>query len=289
VDPQPDTFGVTLRRWRDRLDPRDVGLPARRTRRATGLRREELADLAGLSVDYLVRLEQGRASTPSAQVVSTLARALQLSGSERDHLFLVAGLLPPSDGQVPTHVPPGVRRVLALLDDLPVGVFTARWDLLSWSPQWPALLGEPDTGHPGDPNLVRATFGGEADRRLIARWPVHAAAGHAGMETALVADLRHAAATYPADRALAELIAHARTTSARFAELWDTGAVGVHASARKTVQHPVVGDVTVDCDVLSVPGTDIKLVVYSAAAGTPDADKLDFLRVAGPVDAAPVR
>ncbi len=91
------SLAATLRVWRDRLAPAEVGLPAGRSRRAAGLRREELADLAGVSVDYVVRLEQGRATTPSGQVVAALARALQLARAERDHLHGLAGLQPPGD------------------------------------------------------------------------------------------------------------------------------------------------------------------------------------------------
>src|ERR1700748_715447 len=104
-------LGATIRAWRDRLTPADAGLPAGRARRAAGLRREELADLAGVSVDYVVRLEQGRATTPSAQVVSALARALRLSRQERDHLYRLAGLQPPLDGMINDHIPPGTPRV----------------------------------------------------------------------------------------------------------------------------------------------------------------------------------
>ena len=98
-------LGATIRAWRDRLTPTEVGLPSGRARRAAGLRREELAELAGVSVDYVVRLEQGRASTPSAQVVSALARALRLSRPERDHLYRLAGLQPPPDGMINDHIP----------------------------------------------------------------------------------------------------------------------------------------------------------------------------------------
>src|ERR1039457_1215310 len=140
-DSQGD-LGALLRSWRDRLSPVDVGLPAGDSRRGGGLRREELASLAGLSVDYVVRLEQGRARRPSAQVAASLARALQLSDAERDHLFVVAGLLPPSPGEVPAHIPPGVQRLVARLGEIPLAVFTASWDLISWSPLWAALLGE---------------------------------------------------------------------------------------------------------------------------------------------------
>src|ERR1700691_1640366 len=108
-------LGATIRAWRDRLTAAEVGLPSRRSRRAIGLRREELAELAGVSVDYVVRLEQGRATTPSAQVVSALARALQLTEAERDHLFRLAQLVPPADDQISDHIPPGVHRVVGRL------------------------------------------------------------------------------------------------------------------------------------------------------------------------------
>ncbi|NAZ86561.1 helix-turn-helix domain-containing protein [Kineococcus indalonis] len=276
-----ETFGAALRRWRDRLSPVDVGLPPRPRRRAPGLRREELADLAGLSVDYVVRLEQGRAVSPSAQVVATLARALQLQPAERDHAHRLAGLLPPATGTVSDHVPPGVQRVLARLADLPVGVFSADWTLLTWTPSWAALLGDPGGVPRRERNLVRAVFatgpGG------LASWPVRGA--DPGMEGALVRDLRTALVEHPRDRGLAALVAELRASSARFAQLWAEGAVGRHVSARKTVEHPAVGDVTCDCDVLTVPDSDVRLVVYTAAAGSPDAEKLEFLRVTAPVGA----
>ena len=153
-----ETLGAALRRWRDRLSPHDVGLPRRSGRRAPGLRREELAHLAGLSVDYVVRLEQGRATSPSAQVVATLARALQLQPPECDHAYRLAGLLPPAPGTISTHVPAGVQRMLARLDEFPVGVFSADWTLLTWTPSWAALIGDPSARTPEQLNLVRAVF-----------------------------------------------------------------------------------------------------------------------------------
>src|SRR6185295_2429972 len=105
--------------------PSAAALPVGRTRRVPGLRREELAGLAGVSVDYLVRLEQGRATTPSAQVVASLARALQLTTAERDHLYRLARLVPPVDGAVPDHIPPGVHRVLSRLGDVAVAVLAS--------------------------------------------------------------------------------------------------------------------------------------------------------------------
>ena len=277
-------LGSSLRRWRDRLAPVDVGLPAWPNRRAAGLRREELASLTGLSVDYVVRLEQGRATSPSTQVVAALARALQLSPVERDHAYRLAGLLPPPDGVISRHMPAGVQRVLARLGEFPVGVFSADWTLLTWTPAWAVLIGDPSDRTDQQRSLIRAVFCEGASG--LAGWPVRHA--DAGLPAALVADLRTARVDYPGDRTLAALVVEMRATSPEFARLWDEGTVGRHVSARKTIEHPDVGDITCDCDVLLVPDSDIRLVVYSAAAGSPDQEKLDFLRVTGGsrVDAA---
>lgn len=278
------TLGAALRRWRDRLSPRDVGLPERPGRRAAGLRREELADLAGLSVDYVVRLEQGRATSPSAQVVAALARALQLQPAERDHAYRLAGLLPPAAGTISTHVPAGVQRMLARLDEFPVGVFSADWTLLTWTPTWAALIGDPGERPAAERNLVRAVF--TEGPNGLAAWPVRQDDDGA-LPGALVADLRGALVEHPRDAGLAALVADLRASSPRFARLWELGAVGQHVSARKTVEHPLVGDVTCDCDVLTVPGSSLRIVVYTVATGSPDAEKLAFLRVARGLPAAP--
>jgi transcriptional regulator with XRE-family HTH domain len=137
------SFGATLRAWRDRLVPAAVGLPSGIARRAAGLRREELASLAGILVDYLARLEQGRAGNPSAQVVAALGRALQLDRQERNHLYRLAGLQPPQDGLIEDHIPPGLQRLLGRLGDTPAAVFTADWQLLWWNDGWSALFGDP--------------------------------------------------------------------------------------------------------------------------------------------------
>ncbi|MBZ3904813.1 helix-turn-helix transcriptional regulator [Streptomyces griseiscabiei] len=276
-----ETLGTALRRWRDRLSPVDVGRTSRPGRRAVGLRREELAELAGLSVDYVVRLEQGRATSPSAQVVASLARALQLQPAERDHAYRLAGLLPPQEGTVSAHVPAGVQRMLARLGEFPVGVFSADWTLLSWTPSWAVLMGDPSALTSVERSLVRAVFATGPGR--LAAWPVLQDGD--SLRTALVADLRTALVDYPRDRALNDLVGELCSASAEFARLWDEGAVGPHVSARKTVVHPQVGEVICDCDVLTVPGCDIRLVVYTVAAGSADAEKLEFLRVTGGVRA----
>lgn len=276
-DPHGD-LGALLRSWRDRLSPVDVGLRVVDTRRAAGLRREELAALAGLSVDYVVRLEQGRARRPSAQVVASLARALQLTDVERDHLFVVAGLLPPSPTEVPTHIPPGVQRLVARLGEIPLAVFTASWDLLHWSPLWVALLGEPVQPGAGRPNLLRAHFTdssmGDADSRIISR-----SGGIDAFGASLVADLRRVQGRYPDDRAVVALVQELLAVSEKFRELWDSGSVGEHQSESKTVRTDLVGDLELDCDVFNVAGTDLHIVLYTAAEGSEAADKLDFLRV----------
>ena len=279
-----ETLGAALRRWRDRLSPRDVGLPERTGRRAAGLRREELADLAGLSVDYVVRLEQGRATGPSAQVVATLARALQLQPAERDHAYRLAGLLPPPAGVVSTHIPAGVQRMLARLAEFPVGVFSADWTLLTWTPSWAALIGDPAGRTHGQRNLVRAVFTEGPDG--LASWPIRQEDGSA-LPEALVADLRGALVDHPRDPGLAALVRELRASSEYFAELWNTGAVGRHLSSRKTIEHPQVGDVTCDCDVLTTPGSSLRIVLYTVATGSADAEKLDFLRVTHGVPAVP--
>ncbi|MDH2428800.1 helix-turn-helix transcriptional regulator [Sphaerisporangium sp. TRM90804] len=272
-------LGVALRRWRDRLAPADVGLPRTGGRRAAGLRREELATLAGLSVDYLVRLEQGRATRPSEQVAQALARALQLEAAERDHLYRLAHLPPPAPGRVSTHIPPSVQRLLAGLGDQPLAVFGADWTLLTWTPLWSALLGDPAQIPEGRRNLVLDTFLPPPTR---GHWPVRSEGGQDGqgdLEAALVADLRTAEATYPDDPGLHQLIGECQAHSPRFAQLWSQGAVGQHLHAKKTIVHPLVGDVTLDCDVLTVPGADLKIIVYTAPAGSPPAEQLAFLRV----------
>jgi transcriptional regulator with XRE-family HTH domain len=276
VTNERNPLGVALRRWRDRLAPADVGLPPTEGRRAVGLRREELAALAGLSVDYLVRLEQGRATRPSEQVVAALARALHLETPERDHLHRLAQLPPPASGRISTHIPPGVQRLLTGLGDQPLAVFGADWTLLTWTPLWSALMGDPAQIPKNQRNLVRDTF---LAPPTPGHWPVRSERGQGAIEAALVADLRTAEATYRDDPDLRRLIGECRTHSPRFAQLWSQGAVGHHLHDHKTITHPLIGDVTLDCDVLTVPGADLKIVAYTAPTGTPPAEKLDFLRV----------
>jgi transcriptional regulator with XRE-family HTH domain len=274
------SLGATIHAWRDRLTPAEVGLPAGRGRRTAGLRREELSELAGISVDYIVRLEQGRAATPSAQIVSALARALRLTRDERDHLYSLGGLRPPTDGAINDHIPPGMQRVLTRLGETPVAVFAADWRLIWWNRSWAALLGDPSSLSPEDRNLVRSRFPAAADGGRLARWPV-LSENREGTDRAIVADLRRASARYPGDPRLAGLIHRMLDDSPRFARLWQEGAVGGHAEDRKTILRPDIGEITVDCDVLNDSDTDLKIVIYTVTPGSEDESKLDLARVAG--------
>ncbi|MEV6873359.1 helix-turn-helix transcriptional regulator [Amycolatopsis sp. NPDC051128] len=268
-------FGQAVRRWRDRVSPDAVGLPAGGHRRAAGLRREELAMLAGISADYVTRLEQGRASNPSTQIVETLARALRLSRIEREHLFRLAELTPPGPDTVPAYLTPSVQRLLDRLTGTPVAVFDACWTLLVANPLYAALMGDPSGWRAHERNAVWRNLLGPGTRVR------HTPASRRAMEGNLVADLRAAAGRYPADRQLRRLVAELRANSARFGELWDSGAVGHYETARKTIDHPQVGPLTLDCDMLTVAGSDQRVMVYTAEPGSDDAERLALLTVLG--------
>jgi transcriptional regulator with XRE-family HTH domain len=273
-------LGAMIRTWRDRLPPSAVALPVGPARRATGLRREELADLAGVSVDYIVRLEQGRATTPSAQVVASLARALQLSTAERDHLYRLAHLVPPAAGTISDHIPPGVHRVLARLGDVAVAVFAADWQLVWWNRGWAALLGDPSSSPPRLRNFARDRFPVDTGPARLALWPV-SEVDTAATDAAVVSDLRRATGRFPHDSRLATLIRDLSAGNQRFAELWATGTVATHREDHKTIEHPSVGPVTVDCDVLTDGDSELKIVVMTAEPGSADETKLRLTEVVG--------
>lgn len=277
-----NNFGIALRGWRERLSPLEGGLAAEddEDRRIPGLRREELALLAGLSVDYVIRLEQGRARNPSAQVVAALARALRLDTAERDHLFRCAQLAPPAGGAVSMHVPARVHRLVRQLGDTPVAVFAADWTIISWNAMWSAVVGDPHTYDWQERNLVTGMFrsDGRPGPDSVAAWPVRSRHGEEAEEAALVADLRVTAAAYPADVRLAALVEHMLSRSPRFARLWFNGTARALVGDLKTVSHPSVGEIALDLDVLMVAGADLRIVTYTAAAETADEAKMAALR-----------
>jgi transcriptional regulator with XRE-family HTH domain len=274
-------LGDAIRAWRERLTPGEAGLPIDGDRRVPGLRREELALTAGISVDYLVRLEQGRSSRPSPQVLASLARALHLDHGERELLYRAAGATPPPSGEVPREVPRGIRVMIDRMSDTPIAVFSAAWDLVECNALWEGLFGS-DPQDPGAPrNLAWWHFGaaiaGPPDSRQ-GPTVIRDADETDSFEREIVSDLRRAADRYPDDRAVAELVEALREANPRFAELWSRFEAAPRSPGRKTVLHHDLGPITFEGDVLSVDGSDLRVVICTADPETPDGDAFDALR-----------
>src|SRR6195952_5124148 len=222
-----DEFADVLRTWRDRMRPEEAGLPAGPGRRAPGLRREELAALAGVSVEYVVKLEQGRAQHPSAQLLGALAGGLRLTEDERDHLYRVGGAPVPTRGLVPTHIPAGVQRMMDRLGDVPMAVMSASWDLLQWNPLWSALTGDPGARRGIERNIAWRAF-------TEGHGVIDFDAQHAeDFADDLAADLREATGRYPDDPGLTTLVRRLRTTSADFERRGGEAHVARPRSSRK--------------------------------------------------------
>lgn len=266
-------LALILRTWRERLPPQAAGLPANVPRRTNGLRREELAVLAGVSADYIVRLEQGRASAPSAPVCGALARALQLSDVEQDHLFRLAGHAPVS-GRISSMVPAGLRRMIDRLDDRPIAVFDAMWTIVVWNRLWAALLGDPSELPSEDRNLVWRHFTGSPARITPVR-------GYAQFEASLVADLRWSTGRYPDDQRLRTLVTRLREASEPFRRCWESREVAEHQPDSKVIDHPDVGQLVLDCEVLSTQRNDLRLVMYTAEPDSESDSRLRLLAAIG--------
>ena len=266
-----------MRRWRDRVVPETVGVATYGRRRAAGLRREELAGLAGISVDYLTRLEQGRATSPSGQVLESLSRALRLADPERQLLFRLAGQVAPGRDVVSSRITPSVQRLLDRLTDTPVAVYDAAWTLIVANQPYDALMGVTNSWRGIERNSVWRNLIGPGTRTL------NTPAEQREFESLLVADLRLSAARYPADPQLRRLVRELSAQSQRFVELWksDTLAFPPDSSRHKVIEHPQIGRLNLDCDVLIVAGDDIRVMVYTAQPGTEDAERLALAVVLG--------
>lgn len=259
-----------LRRARARLSPGDVGLSAGPRRRTPGLRREEVAQLAGMSTDYYTRLEQRRGSHPSRQMLTALARALRLTDVERDHLFRLAGEEPPRPGGSSDHVRPGLLLILDRLHDLPASVLSDWGEMLAQNTMSVALTGD----HTGS-NIIRRWFLVPGARNLA---PPE---NHEQHGRAHVASLRTVTTARPDDPGPTALVRELRSRSREFEALWAEHDVVVRRPSPKRFLHPVVGALDLDCEVLLSDGHSQQLIVHSARPGTPTYERLELLRVVG--------
>ncbi|MBR8740615.1 transcriptional regulator [Nocardiopsis sp. MG754419] len=265
-----------LRRRREALRPEDVALPAGARRRTRGLRREEVAALAVMSTDYYTRLEQRRGPQPSEHILSALGRALRLTGDERDYLFRIAGHNAPVSPPTSPHVAPALMRVLDRLDDTPALILTDLGETLVQNGMATALFGDASryTG------LARSTiyrwFTDPAERGIYpeADRDRHSRAQVAGLRAAY--GLRG-----PRSRA-GELVRTLRKANEEFAELWARHEVAQRFEDHKTLLHPEVGVLELDCQALFTEDRSQTLLVLTAPPRTEDHEKLRLLAVLGP-------
>ncbi|TQM37742.1 helix-turn-helix transcriptional regulator [Pseudonocardia cypriaca] len=271
---QRDQLADFLRRRREAIRPAEVGIADGPRRRTAGLRREEVAMLAGMSVDYVVRLEQGRSSQPSTQLLGALARALRLSDDERDHLFHLAGHRPPPADGVARLARAGLLRMLDLLGDTPALVVSDLGEVLAQNRASVLLAGD-HTGFSGDRRYTAYRWFTEPAVRA-ARPPEE----HQHQARAVVADLRAAAGRRSGDAEVTGLVERLQAASADFRRLWAEHEVAVRRADRKTFLHPRVGPLLMDCETLVTPDQRQQLLVLTPA----DADtreRLELLRVLG--------
>ncbi|MBU2666900.1 helix-turn-helix transcriptional regulator [Actinoplanes bogorensis] len=271
---QRDELADFLRRRREAIRPAEVGLADGPRRRTAGLRREEVAMLAGMSSDYVVRLEQGRSSQPSTQMLGALARALRLSDDERDHLFHLAGHQPPPADGTAALARAGLLRMLDLLGDTPAMVLSDVGETLAQN-RASLLLGGDQTGYQGD------------RRYHVYRWftdpaipALHPAGERERLSRATVSDLRAVAGRRHDDPTVVRLISALLEKSGDFRRLWEEHEVGVRRADRKTFLHPRVGRLDMNCETLVTPDQRQMLLVLTPADAE-SRERLDLLRVVG--------
>jgi len=253
-----------LRDRREALSPTDVGLSASSRRRTPGLRREEVAGLASMSVEYYARLEQARGPRPSPPILDGVADALRLTAGERAHMFRLADVALPAPPEPPRRVRPYVAGMLERMQDTAAIVTAASYDVIAWNALAQALFGDLFDR----PNLARRRF---LDRELVLT------RGHEDFAQIAVARLRAAADRYPRDHRLAALVAELRAGSEEFAGIWDAHPVHVPGHRTKTMVHPDIGPLRVHCDVLTIPDDDQQVVFITADPGSPSAQALRHL------------
>ena len=266
-----------LRHRREALQPEDVGLARSARRRTAGLRREEVAMVAGMSTDYYTRLEQQRGPQPSPAMLAAIARALRLTRAERDHLFRLGGHNPPADAGRSDHVGPGLLRVLDRLDT-PAMVTNDLGEVLAQNPLAVALFGDEDRYAWGSPERSRwhRWFTDPTTRHL------HAAGDHDRLSRSYVAALRLARSRRPADRRGVQLVDRLLAASDEFARLWAEHDVSWRPGDEpKHFEHPQVGALELECQTLAAEQDSQILLVYTATPGSESAERLRLLRVIG--------
>ncbi|MFI6060693.1 helix-turn-helix transcriptional regulator [Streptomyces sp. NPDC051286] len=270
-------LGAFLRSRRERIRPEDVGLPSGPRRRTPGLRREEVAVLAHISTEYYVRLEQGRAPRPSGEVLAGIAGALLLTDAESDHLHVLAGTAPRRTGLHRRDVRPSILALLERLPQTAALVMSAAFEVLAWNDLAAALMEDFAELAPKDRNLARRAFLGPT----LADATLYGISDASEFRCQVVMELRATVARYPRDPAVTGLVEELRYASPDFARLWELHDVQATPMLTKTFRHPVVGEITVDCDRLTLTDRDQHLVLYSAPPGSPDAEALALLNVLG--------
>ncbi|MEW2175036.1 helix-turn-helix transcriptional regulator [Streptomyces sp. NPDC005406] len=278
-------LGAFLRSRRERLRPQDVGLPSGPRRRTPGLRREEAAVLAHISTEYYVRLEQGRAPRPSGEVLAGIAGALRLTDAESDHLHVLAGTAPTRRRVHRRDVRPSVLALLERLPQTAAFVTSAVFEVLAWNDLAAALMENFAGLAPKDRNLARRAFLGTDPGSM----PLYGVSDAAEFRHHVVTGLRSTVARYPSDPAVSELVKELRDASPEFVRLWERHDVQGAPMLTKTFHHPVVGEITVDCDTFTLTDRDQHLVLYSAPPRSPGAEALALLQVVGTETAAHLR
>ncbi|MFD5096280.1 helix-turn-helix transcriptional regulator [Amycolatopsis thailandensis] len=264
-----------LRSRRDRLRPEDVGLTSVGRRRTPGLRRTEIAHLAGISVDYYVRMEQGRDGRPSPTVLEALSRVLGLDEDERSHLYTLARSEPaPRRANSDEEVRPSVRRLLELLNpSTPAFVVGRRMEVLAWNDLAVALLTDFEACRPPLRNMVWHGFCDPAARELYVDWEQ--------MARQELAHLRVAVGRYPDDPGIVALVGELFLKSEDFRQWWENHDVQDRSHGLREFDHPLVGKLELHYESLSVPGVlDQKLVTYTADKGSPSQAALEALAAA---------
>lgn len=270
-----------LRSRRAKLQPEDVGLSAGPRRRVEGLRRDEVAAVTGMSTDYYVRLEQARGPQPSEQMLAALARGLRLSTDERDYLFRMAGHSAPARTPLDTHVSPALLRVLDRLEGTPALILSSLGETLAQNRLGAALLGD----HSRLTGFARSS---------VYRWftdpyerDIYPAEDQARQSRAQVSSLRVAyGAAGPRSRAAA-LLAELQRISPEFVEVWERHDVAARFSDHKTLLHPEVGAIELDCQALFTEDQSQTLLTLTAAPRSDAAQKLELLAVLGQQRFAP--